>query len=157
MVPRDVTIATVEAELPAMRAYADRHSWAIDWRPDSLLLLADGAHPDGSPLRLHADVEGYRAQPPAWRVIPPAAETPDPYRFPQAGTLPGGIGSICHSSKVFCAPFNRLAYKVHSGPHDDWGGPTAWLNVRGQVRATTLADMLATIVSHLHHSPGWIS
>jgi hypothetical protein len=155
MVPRDVTIAVVEEELAAMRAYGGRHGWTVDWRPVVLVLLADGTHPDRSPVRLHADVAGYRAQPPAWRFIPPGSESPEPYRFPKSESLPGGIGSIFHSSKVICAPFNRLAFKDHDGPHQDWGGPTAWLDVRGNVRANALAQMLAIITAHLHHSPGW--
>jgi hypothetical protein len=155
MVPRDVTTAVVDGELPPMRAYGDRHGWKLDWRPDTLVLLADGIHPDGSPVRFHVDVQGYRAQPPAWSVIPPDAESPQPYRFPNGGQLPGGIGSIFHSKKVICAPFNRLAFKDHGGLHEDWGGPTAWLDVRGQVRATTLAEMLTVITAHMHYSPGW--
>jgi hypothetical protein len=65
------------------------------------------------------------------------------------------VGSIFHGSGVICAPFNRLAYGEHGGPHGDWGGPLSWLNVRGHVRATALADMLALIIAHLNYSPGW--
>lgn len=155
MIPRDVTIAVVEDELPTVTAYAQRHGWTVTWLPDSLALLADGRHPDGSAVRLHADVEGYRAVPPAWRFIPPDADTVQPHRFPQAGALPGGVGSIFHSNRVICAPFNSLAYSDHGGPHNDWNGPGAWLDVRRHVRAITLDAMLAQIVSHLHYSPGW--
>lgn len=154
MLPREVTIAVVEEELVAMRAYGSRHGWAINWLPENLVVLAEGRHPDGSVICLHADVEAYKAQPPAWSVIPPGKTTLEPYRFPSAGALPGGIGSICHSSKLFCAPFNRLAFKVHGGPHADWS-LASWLDVRGTVQANTLADMLAIIASHLHYSPGW--
>ncbi|HVT70443.1 MAG TPA: hypothetical protein VHF26_22040, partial [Trebonia sp.] len=108
-----------------------------------------------SAIRLHADLAGYRALPPAWTVIPPDATAPATYRFPAGGTLPGGVGSVFHNSKVICAPFNRLAYQQHAGPHSDWGGPAAWLSVRGHVRATTLAEMLAQIIMHLRYSPGW--
>jgi hypothetical protein len=76
-------------------------------------------------------------------------------RFPKGGTLPGGVQSIFHSSGVICAPFNRLAFAEHAGPHGDWGGPANWLSVRRTVRATNLAEMIAQIEAHLTSSPGW--
>jgi hypothetical protein len=156
VVPREVTAAVVGEELPALRAYAGRHGWQITWDEASLVLLADGSHPaDGSPARLHADLAGYRALPPAWTFIPHNAEAAVPGRFPAPGPLPGGVGSIFHTSRLICAPFNRLAYQQHGGPHQNWGRPAAWLDVRGHVRATRLGEMLAQIVTHLNYSRGW--
>lgn len=155
-VPKDVTIAVVEDELAAADAYARRHGWSLTWRKDDLAVLLDGKHPaDQSLMRWHADVAGYRAVPPAWSCFQGDAQGAWKRRFPKGGALPGGISSIFHSSNVICAPFNRLAFKVHSGPHEDWGGPADWLNVRGKVRATVLAEMIAQIIVHLTYSPGW--
>ena len=50
-----------------------------------------------------------------------------------------------NTSCFICAPFNRLAYKIHGGPHQDWNGPEKWLDVCGHVGARTLAEMLAQI------------
>jgi hypothetical protein len=148
----------VEIELPALLASAARRNWTVAWFPDALALLADGRFRSAdSPIRLHADLANYRAVPPAWTVIPPDATASAKHRFPAGGTLPGGVGSIFHNSGVMCAPFNLLAYQDHGGPHGDWGGSAAWLSVRGQVRATTLAEMLAVIAAHLNYSPGWKS
>ena len=156
MVPRDTTLAVVACELPGLQAYAQRHGWSVDWRPEPLVLILDGRHPaDGSPVRLHADVTGYRAVPPGWRFISHDGEPPSATRAPKPGTLPGNIGSIFHANGIICAPFNRLAYAEHSGPHGDWGGPAKWLGVRGHVTAKELGQMLAQIVLHLKYSPGW--
>jgi hypothetical protein len=156
MMTREATVAVVEDELPALVATAGRRGWAVSWLSDSLALLADGRfRPADSSIRLHADLAGYRAVPPGWTVIPPDATAPAGYRFPVAGTLPGGSSSIFHPSGVMCAPFNRLAYQHSGGPHGDWGGPASWLDVKGHVRAVTLAEMLAVIAAHLNYSPGW--
>jgi len=156
-VPKDVTIAVVEDELLAADAYARRHGWSLTWLKDDLVLLADGKHPaDQSSMRWHAHLGGYRAFPPAWTCFQ-REEGKDAFksRFPKAGSVPGGASSIFHSAGVICAPFNRLAFQEHSGPHADWGGPAQWMNVRGHVRATVLAEMLAQIIIHLKFSPGW--
>jgi hypothetical protein len=156
-VPKDVTVAVVEDELQAANAYVRRHSWSITWQKEELAVLFNGKHPaDDCLIRWRAEVADYRAMPPAWtcfQVDDQGATTP---RFPKAGTVEGGVGSIFHPSGVICAPFNRLAFKVHAGPHDDWGGPADWLQVRGKVRATVLAEMIAQIVVHLKYSPGWL-
>lgn len=158
-VPKDVTIAVVEGELPAAQAYAARHGWRLDWQAEQLIVLAEGSHPaDKTPMRWKADVTSYRALPPIWSCFQGDVKNNEinwKPRFPKGGTLPGGVGSIFHSSGLICAPFNRLAYAEHSGPHKDWGGSAEWLNVRGKVRATTLAEMLAQIVVDLTCSPGW--
>ena len=156
MVPRDVTIAVVENELPALNNFAQRRGWSVSWLAVQLAVIADGKHHgDNTSVRVHADVTGYRVVPPAWRFVLPDSIEPKPHRFPRGGTVPGGVGSIFHGKGVICAPFNRLAYKEHDGMHGDWGGPENWLDVRGHVRATTLAEMLAQIVMHLRYSPGW--
>jgi hypothetical protein len=155
-VPKNVTIAVVEDELPAAQAYAQRHGWGLTWLRDQLVLLADGRHPaDKTALRLHAALEDYRAFPPAWSCFQQDGNGAFQRRFPKGGALPQGAGSLFHPGGVLCAPFNRLAYKEHSGPHADWGGLANWLKVRGHVRATVLAEMLAQIILHLNYSPGW--
>jgi hypothetical protein len=53
---------------------------------------------------------------------------------------------IHNQTAVICAPFNRLAYTDHAGPHGDWGGPQNWLNAgASQVHAETIGDMLQAI------------
>ncbi len=153
-VPRDTTLAAVEVELPALMAYGERHGWKIDWVPDQLRLNCAHAHSaDGSPLRLCADLTGYRAIPPAWSIEPVEGGTVRRLPIPH-GIVPGQ-SSIFHSGCDICAPFNRRAFSENGGPHNDWGGASRWLEVRTVVQGRTLADMIAVITAHLRASPGW--
>ena len=107
-------------------------------------------------VELVAHTDGYRAIPPAWMFVQPGTSQPNPQVFPAAGTLPG-IGSIFHGNRVICALWNRLAYSEHGGPHDNWSGPSAWLQVNEGTIAHTIADMLAIIDVHLRVSPGFMT
>jgi hypothetical protein len=155
-VPTDTSRATVRSEEPALRAVAERHDWAISLDVEGLRLTATTNHPvaDVGGLRLDADLNDYRALPPAWRFVDPETGEVTKRAFPKAGTGPQGSGSIFHSNPVICAPFNRLAYKDNGGPHSDWSGPANWLNVTGHVVAHTLGEMLSVIDLHLRVSPG---
>jgi hypothetical protein len=54
-----------------------------------------------------------------------------------------------------CAPWNRLAYAVHGGPHNDWGTTTDWKQAAAtSTQAHTLPDMLSALRLHLQYSPG---
>lgn len=152
LVPTEATLAVVESELDAVRNYAGRHRFEVDWKPDRLILDFCGRHPaNDDPVCIAADLVGYRAVAPEWTVSCPDHAG----RFPKSGKLPNGKGSVFHGKGVICAHFNRLAYAEHGGPHGDWGGPSAWLDVRGNVYADTITEMLKQIVIHLKYSPGW--
>ena len=154
-VPVAVTVATVEEELPGIRCYAARHGWEVVWNPNEMTLRFLGEHPgDNASICLIARPDGYRALPPAWTFEPPSGgEQGHPF-FPRSGSGRAGRGSVFHGTNVICAPFNRLAYKQHGGPHSNWGGPEAWLQVKGKIRETTLAGMFASILGHLRDSTG---
>ena len=56
---------------------------------------------------------------------------------------------------IICAPFNRLAYNSHQGPHSDWGGPAQWMTAGPQyVHAVTIGDMLQSILRDFSFSKG---
>jgi hypothetical protein len=168
VVPRDTTIAVVEAEFGPLAACAARRGWAVSWDPTTLSVLADGPHPApgvSAHIHLHADVKGYRGLPPTWTFqLPPARDAEEKSRraeekvkapFPKGAAVPHVGSSIFHPHGIICAPFNLLAYHPHGGPHTDWNAAT-WLDVRGNVRATTLAEMLAQILLHLASCPEWL-
>lgn len=155
LLPATMTRATVEAELVGARAWAARHNWALHWLPEDLVLRAATYH---NPVHRLIEVMGlcdsYRALPPAWRFVSPGTDQSEKRWFPSAD--PGGL--IFHGDGVICAPWNRLAYKEHGGPHDNWNGPASWLQVPADnTVAYTIADMLATIDSHLRKSTGMIA
>lgn len=59
-----------------------------------------------------------------------------------------------------CVNFNRLAYKEHQGPHEDWGGPGNWLSAASNnnyVRAADLASMFGVIMSRFRITQGRLS
>ncbi|MBM0202915.1 hypothetical protein JNW90_07255 [Micromonospora sp. STR1s_5] len=146
----------IASELPAAQAWAARRpGWTVDLNEDAGPLLIVGAvHPgSGTLVRITADLSGYPAIPPAWRFTDRAGGSAAP--FPQPGGSPVVPGSIFHSNRLICAPWNRLAYAEHGGPHPDWGALANWKTAgAGYTKANTLADMLSQIHLHLTLSPG---
>lgn len=142
--------------MAAVAAWSSRHAgWQVDLDEVEMRLLVTTSHPvTGAQLCIVADLNGYPAVPPAWRL----GSGPDGSEFdgfPQAGSAVAGAGSIFHPNRVVCAPWNRQAYSEKGGPHGDWGALTNWRNAGpGSTKADTLADMLSQLQIHLSASPG---
>ena len=153
--PSDITQAVIAEERAAITAWATRHCWEVQLDLATATATATSVHPvTGQPVVFSADFEGYPAQAPAWWCGSSPSIKSD-YPAPMATTVPGLQGSIFHPSPVICAPWNRLAYAVHGGPHNDWGIPTDWKQAAAtSTQAHTIADMLAALRLHLQHSPG---
>jgi len=151
MLPPTASRAAVEAELEAARLWSARHNWTLLWLPDALMLRAATYHvPACRVVEFTAQCGGYRAIPLLWKSVRPGTDETEAQWFPKPGP-----GSIFHGNLIICAPWSRLAYSDHDGPHNDWGGPGAWLQVGGASSiARTIPDMLATIDAHLRQSPG---
>ena len=157
MIPTAVTCAVVAEELPAVLAWvARRPGWTAEFDELALHLNVTTTHPAvGTLLRIRANLHGYRANPPAWQFLHPDTGEPDPAVFPQPGGHAMIQGSIFHSNKVICAPWNRLAFQENGGPHQDWGALTNWTNAApNYTKADTLADMLTQMELHFSVSPG---
>lgn len=156
LVPPETTRAIIEHEFQAVQAWANRHGWTVTLDLEDLVLTVDTVHPaDDGPLRLIAELESYKAIPPAWEFVDPRTGEASKRVYPAPGKLPGVASSIFHGQPCLCAPFNRLAFKANEGPHTDWGEPTDWLDVdQTKVRATDLGSMLQVIKLHLSASPG---
>jgi hypothetical protein len=150
-----VTQAVMASEMPAITAWAERHQWTIHIDLDSQTVTAQTTHPvENAPVVFHADLTGYPALPPTWTCRDDLGGSPR-NAFPLAGTSPAITGSVFHSNQVICAPWSRLAYSEHGGPHSDWGGPTQWKTAAPTyTTAHSLADMLNTLRLHLAVSPG---
>jgi hypothetical protein len=158
VVPHDVTVALIEAEeLPAARLWAANVGVDLSWEPSALhVRVVFTQRATGGKFYLMGTVDGYKALPPVWEFFDSTWGLARQKAFyPAPASLPGGIGSIFHTNPVICAPFNRLAYQQHGGPHSDWGGPEQWLRAgAGYVQAETLADMLAVIARDMNYSTG---
>ena len=145
-VPDLVTRAVIEDEFGAVASWAARRGWVAYRDCERLRLRAATYHPSGRLVEFLAELDGYPAIPPIWRVVEPGTDQPAS-AFPAPGSQTGVSGSIFHSNRLICAPWNQLAYKTkHDGPHDNWT-MAAWQEVTGYTRATTLVDMLDQIHS----------
>lgn len=157
MIARQLTVALVEdEELEPARDWARRAGVELTWDADSLELRAIFTQrATGERYYLRGRLDGYKAVPPAWEFCDQNWGSPGAKRnYPARASLPG-IGSVFHRKPVICAPFNRLAYKAHGGPHGDWGGPEQWLRAAPEsAHAETLADMLALIARDMNYSNG---
>lgn len=157
MIPREHTLIHLEDELPGARCWAERHDVPFLWVPESLEVRATFVQPETNEVfYLRGRFDNYREIAPAW-TFTDAAWTAEPRQqlFPRPGQTPYGA-SVFHGNPVICVPFNRLAYKEHRGPHDDWGGPANWLTAGrpNEVKAHYLGDMLGVIYQHFLFSRG---
>lgn len=154
MVSPTVTRAVMADESLAITAWGVRRDWKIQIDDSELVLRAQTIHPQSKvPIVFHANLEGYPAMPPAW-TCQDLDGAVSPAVFPAPGTRQGVTGSIFHPGLIICAPWNRLAYSIHGGPHNDWTDLSQWRTVgAGTTQAHTLADMLTTIALHLAASP----
>jgi hypothetical protein len=154
-----VVLVNLECEIDGASSWVARHGCALEFDTSTLTITFDLDHPaDKTRLRLVANCDDYKAVPPAWKFVDLETGASTKTAWPSPGTLPDGISSILHTSPVICAPFNRLAYAEHGGPHADWSASTNWLNLTGpHIRASTIGEMLAAIHLHVSRSPGRMS
>jgi len=149
--------AVVEEELVAARAWASRNAVGLEWIPDALeLRMTLSQLATAEDFFFRGRFDDYQAIAPHWQCVSGAwagGDVLSDYPKPQEG-LPRPSIYLVHAvagvrTPVICAPFNRLAYSEHKGPHGDWGAPANWLAARqGHVRATTIPDMLSVIQLH---------
>lgn len=156
LTPLDITRVVIATdEQAAITAWASRHHWDVALDLDALRLTASTLHPaTGQTVTFNGDFEGYPAQAPAWwcGTVPSDKAS---YPAPMATAVPGLQGSVFHPNPCICAPWNRLAYAAHQGPHSDWGTTTDWKQAAPTyTQAHTIPDMLAALRLHLQHSPG---
>jgi hypothetical protein len=153
----DLTRVVLADERAAITAWASRHAWVIALDLDGLICTAKTTHPNGQTVIFRADLSGYPVQPPAWWC---GESRDDRSTFPGPPTAPpaGLPSSIFHPNAVICAPWNRLAYSIHGGPHNDWRELRDWKQAApGSTRAHTVTDMLDALRLHLQYSPGMLA
>lgn len=158
MISQEHSLIHLDDELPGAQAWAGRHGVLLTWKPEELELRAIFVQPEtNESFFLRGEFGNYRAIAPAWTFTDAAwSAAPVQHLFPRPATPPSGGASVFHSKPVICAPFNRLAYKEHEGPHQDWDGPANWLTAGqpNEVKAHHLGDMLAVIHQHFVFTRG---
>lgn len=151
MLPPAVTDAAIDGELPGAIAWAKRHGIAMDTRLlANRIIRAVFVHPDeGEKFYLQGVFEDYKALPPIWEWRDENWSSPGALRMsPKLDGSPfGGSVFIQHEGNaIICAPFNRLAFGTHGGPHSDWGNPAQWTTAaEGYAHAVKIGDMLNLI------------
>ncbi len=157
MQSRDRSLIYLDEELPGCQRWAQRHGVALVWFPEELEMHVTFKQLDTEELfYIRGQFDDYRELPPAWTFTDASwAAAPQHLLFPKPIQSPYGA-SIFHTQPVICAPFNRLAYKEHDGPHSDWGGPASWLTAGqpNEAKAHHLADMLSVLHQHFRFTRG---
>lgn len=159
MIPAEHSKIIVEAELSGAQSWAERHRVPFEWLPAQLQVRAILTQPSTNEIFcLRGTFDDYRAIAPEWTFTDAQwASTGEQRYFPPTTQTPHGASIFIYyeGRAVICVPFNRLAYKQKSGPHDDWGGPANWLNMKSpHVRADTIGDMLQAIYRDFVYSRG---
>lgn len=146
----------IKLEVGRLLAWAARKGVSLTWEPTSFELRGEWTQPEtGERFYFRGLVDGYRSLPPTWQFTDADfSGASSGHLAPKCASTPFGSPMI-HGNGVICAPFNRLAYGNHGGPHNDWV-LAEWLNAGAvnQVRATNLADMVARIHAEFLSSRG---
>ena len=160
MLPPAVTAAAIRDELPGAMAWAKRRHIAMDTRfvADRKVRAVFMQSENDEKFYLQGTFGDYRAYPPIWEWYDESwTTTEDLHLGPHPGDSPFGSSMfIQHNARgLICAPFNRLAYGDHNGPHSDWGNPAQWMTAgQGYVHAVTIGDMLNLILRDFRYSKG---
>lgn len=131
MATPSLCLAEVEAELPSLRARADRSGWRVDFNPEALVLDVTIVHArTGELYVLRGRFDSYKSLPPAWDFVDPdtgeegtQASYPEPIPPPKnPNQVPPVLIGGGARGRVICLPCNRLAFKESSpaAPHGDW-------------------------------------
>ncbi len=159
MVPRGTTIEAVERELEGATVWATSHGVYLTWHPDNLEIRVAMEQPSTrETFYLLGRFDNYREEPPAWLFcderwagITGRSFFPHPHN----ATIGSTFLNNSPNPPVICAPFNRLAYSEHAGPHSNWGGAAQWITPKGRaVYAVAIGDMLQAIRRDLVASKG---
>jgi hypothetical protein len=154
----EIARVLVDAEMPGARTWASRKGLAIELSACGLqLMVVLTQHSTAEQFYLLGTFDNYRVLPPRWRFTDSAYSASDsPSYYPavvNSGVTPMFIRS--GAGAVICAPFNRLAYADHGGPHGDWGGPPLWLAAgAAYIQGHTIGDMLSAIYREFSRSSG---
>lgn len=159
MLPAVVVDGVLAEEIEGALAWASRHRLVLDWNAATRTLRAALEQRDTlERFYLQGQFNDYKALPPTWVWCDRAwCNAGAPHLSPKPGRSPFGSSMFIknNNTAIICAPFNRLAFGVHGGPHSDWGDPVQWMNAGGRhIRATTIGDMLQSIQRDFRHTGG---
>lgn len=153
--------AIFAAETELLKAWVEKKpcisSLEIDC--EQLLIRVVLVQPEtGEQFYLEGDFNDYRALPPIftfssapWNRSNQRCDYPKP-----TDSNPFGGSSIFHPHPCICVNFNRNAYSVNGGPHNDWNYER-WLTavtIGNSVRASNIPDMFSVIYTRFVYTRG---
>ena len=159
MLPDHVTVAAFASELEPAQMWADEEQLQFEWNlPEKVLRVTFVRDDSAERFYLRGRFDDYKALPPIWEWCDADWSNAGDRRLsPEATQTPYGSSVFLdhRGTAIICAPFNRLAYADHGGPHNNWGELTHWMTVgQGVVYAVTIGDMLHTIARDFRYTSG---
>ena len=132
MLPETVVDAAIKSELKGAMAWAARYGIDITtlMPTDRILRIVLVQEKSQERFFLQGQFDQYKALPPVWDWYDANwSNNGGPCLSPKGVNTPfGGSMFIAHNGKaVICAPFNRLAFGTHAGPHTNWVEPVQWM------------------------------
>ena len=154
-----VTAAAFASELEGASEWAKREHVKLEILvPQNLVRAVFVQESSGEEFFLQGRFDGYKELPPVWEWCNSDWSDPGNKRLsPEAAQTPYGSSMFLakDNKAIICAPFNRLAFKVHGGPHRDWGELSHWMTAADRyVYAATIGDMLHLIKRDFRHTAG---
>ena len=152
MLPPTVTDAAITSEIEGAMAWAVRHGIDLTARmpKERVLRVVLVQNRSQEKFFLQGQFDQYKALPPVWDWRDANwSDSSRLYLSPKPENTPFGSSMflVQNNKAIICAPFNRLAFNSHGGPHSDWGEPTQWMTAgNGYVYAVTIGDMLQAIL-----------
>ena len=158
MLSATVVDAAIKSELKGTMAWATRHGIDVTTlMPTERIVRAVLVQEQSqSKFFLQGQFDQYKALPPVWDWRDANwSDNGSLSLSPKSENTPFGSSMFfIHKEKaIICAPFNRLAFDTHAGPHSDWGDPAQWITAGHRyVRAVTIGDMLQVILRDFRYT-----
>ena len=158
MLSDSIVEATLNVELPGAMEWAKRHGISVtsllpEARILRVVLVQQNAQEE---FFLQGCFDQYKVLPPIWDWRDESwTEHSHPTLSPERRDTPFGPSMFLphQNEAIICAPFNRLAFNTHGGPHQDWGDPAQWMTPRHPwVHAVMIGDMLQAIVRDFRYT-----
>ena len=159
MLPDHVTVAAFASELEPAREWAKREQCQLECNlPEKVLRVTLVRDDSAERFYLRGRFDEYKALPPIWEWCDANwSNAGDRGLSPDAAQTSHGSSMFLNhrGAAIICAPFNRLAYADHGGPHKNWGKLTHWMTVnRDVIYAVTIGDMLHAIARDFRYTSG---
>jgi hypothetical protein len=158
MISTKDTRLIVEFELEGARSWALRHDVPLDWLPSELEVRLVLTQPrTGQRFYFKARFPDYKELPPEWTLCDESWQSSNAkslFPRPKEPATPASIFIGSGEGAVICAPFNRLAFSRHGGPHGDWSLAQWQTAAGGHIRATTVGDMLQALRLFMNRTEG---